>query len=88
MVTVLDENVRLMGLVTRETFDDLPDGIGDEQTVAVYLPMSYQLGGFTVMVPRSKIRPVEMKVDEALQFLLTAGVSAQEADKAIASKDS
>jgi uncharacterized membrane protein len=81
MVALADENVRLMGLVTREDFDDLPAGIGDEHTVAVYLPMSYQLGGFTVMVPKTKIRPVEMKVDQAMQFVLTAAVSAQGRDK-------
>ena len=75
MVAFDDGNTRLMGLVTREDFRDLPEGIGDEQTVAVYLPMSYQLGGFTVMVPKARIRPVDMKVDEAMQFLLTAAVS-------------
>ncbi len=75
MVALAEGNVRLMGLVTREDFRDLPAGIGDEQTVAVYLPMSYQLGGFTVMVPKDKIRPVDMKVDQAMQFVLTAAVS-------------
>lgn len=77
MVAVGDENTRLMGLVTRESFDDLPEGIGDNQTVAVYLPMSYQLGGFTIMVSKDKIQPIDMKVDQAMQFLLTAGVSAE-----------
>ena len=81
MVALADENVRLMGLVTREDFAGLPEGIGDEQTVAVYLPMSYQLGGFTVMVPRTKIRPVDMKVDEAMQFVLTAAVSSKNKGK-------
>ena len=75
MVAFGEGSVRLMGLVTREDFRDLPEGIGDEQTVAVYLPMSYQLGGFTVMVPKARIRPVDMRVDEAMQFLLTAAVS-------------
>jgi uncharacterized membrane protein len=77
MIDVGDTGLRLMGLVTRETFDDLPAGIGDEQTVAVYLPMSYQLGGFTVMVPQSRIQIVDMKVDRSLQFLLTAGVTSE-----------
>jgi len=77
MVTLADENIRLMGLVTRESFGDLPEGIGDEQTVAVYLPMSYQMGGFTVMVPKAKITPVNMRIDQAMQFVLTAGVSAE-----------
>ena len=58
-----------------------PDGIGDDQTVAVYLPMSYQLGGFTLMVPKDKITPVDMKVDQAMQFVLTAGVSAENKEK-------
>lgn len=78
MVTMGDDDTRLMGLVTREDFSDLPEGIGDDKTVAVYLPMSYQLGGFTVMVPKAKIRPVDMKVDQAMQFVLTAAVSAED----------
>ena len=77
----LANKTRLMGLVTRESFDDLPEGIGDDQTVAVYLPMSYQLGGFTVMVPKDKIHPVDLKVDQAMQFVLTAGVSAEDKGK-------
>ena len=81
MVTLGDENMRLMGLVTREDFSDLPAGIGDERTVAVYLPMSYQLGGFTVMVPKARITPVDMRIDQAMQFLLTAGVSAESKKK-------
>jgi uncharacterized membrane protein len=81
MVAVGDENTRLMGLVTRDDFSDLPKGIGDKRTVAVYLPMSYQLGGFTVMVPKDRITPVDMKVDQAMQFVLTAGVSAENKEK-------
>ena len=81
MVALADGDVRLMGLVTREDFSGLPEGIGDEQTVAVYLPMSYQLGGFTVMVPKTKIWPVDMKVDQAMQFVLTAAVSPKNEEK-------
>lgn len=81
MVTLANENIRLMGLVTREDFGDLPEGIGDRQTVAVYLPMSYQMGGFTVMVPRDRITPVDMRIDQAMQFVLTAGVSAEDRKK-------
>jgi uncharacterized membrane protein len=80
MVSFIDDDTQLMGLVTREDFGDLPEGIGNEETVAVYLPMSYQLGGFTVMVPRNRIRPVNMKVDQAMRFVLTAGVTAEDKD--------
>lgn len=65
----------LMGFLTRPHFDDLPD-IGKGK-VAVYVPMSYQLGGFTLIVPRAQTRPIAMKVEEALRFCVTAGVSRQ-----------
>ena len=65
---------RLLGFVTRAEFTDLPQGIGTAKEVAVYLPMSYQIGGYTVIVPREAIRPVEMSREEAMKFILTAGL--------------
>ena len=54
---------------------------GHEDRVAVYLPMSYQIGGFLVVVPKSAVQPLDMKVDEALRLAVTAGVSAEEAER-------
>lgn len=70
-----DRPMKLMGLVTRSTFDDLPQGVGDADTIAVYLPMSYQLGGFTVMVRRDQVEPIELSTEDALRFCLTAGMT-------------
>lgn len=72
----LTEGVEQIGFVTREEFDDHPD-IGEDR-VAVYLPMSYQLGGFTMIMPTSQIRDIDMTVEEALRFCVTAGVSKSE----------
>jgi uncharacterized membrane protein len=33
------------------------------------------IGGYAVLVPRSKIRPLDMKIEEAMRFTLTAGVT-------------
>lgn len=80
MVKSPDGAYRLLGFVTRQDFDDLPAGFTEEngETVAVYLPMSYQLGGFTVMIPRAHIEPVDMSVEDALRFAVTAGVRKEE----------
>lgn len=75
MVSMPDSEMKLFGLVSRTTFDDLPSGIGGEDTVAVYLPMSYQIGGYTVYLPRSRVTPIDMKLEAAMRFALTAGVS-------------
>lgn len=79
VVVELNEDMRLLGLITRDDLKDLPEGMSDDTVdgVAVYLPMSYQVGGFTLFMPRSKLQPVDIPVDEALRFALTAGMSAQ-----------
>ncbi|MFA5252722.1 MAG: DUF502 domain-containing protein [Phycisphaerae bacterium] len=76
MVDLLNnKDVGLIGFITRENFKDLPENIGDKDKVAVYLPMSYQVGGFTVIVPKSRTTIVDMNIEEAMRFALTAGLS-------------
>ncbi|HEV8106525.1 MAG TPA: DUF502 domain-containing protein [Burkholderiales bacterium] len=70
----LPGNLRVLGFVTRSDFSDAPAGIAREGEVAVYLPMSYQIGGYTVFVPKSACKPVEMSREEAMKFILTAGL--------------
>ena len=71
-----DGDGRLLGLVTTENPQRfLPDD--GEGRIAVYLPLSYQLGGFTLYVPRQRVQIIEgMSVEELLKLCLTAGVGA------------
>jgi uncharacterized membrane protein len=64
---------RLLGFLTR---DQAPAELTDEgeEAVVVYLPMSYQVGGHTLVLPRERVRPVDMSFEEAMRFILTAGV--------------
>ena len=70
----LPGNMRVLGFITRADFSDAPAGIARADEVAVYLPMSYQVGGYTVLVPKSACTPVEMSREEAMKFILTAGL--------------
>ncbi|MBT7461969.1 MAG: DUF502 domain-containing protein [Waddliaceae bacterium] len=75
MVEVM--GTRLIGIVTRETFEDLSwekDGVNTDEEIAVFLPLSYQIGGFTVLIPRSQVKPVDMTMEEGLRFSMTAWV--------------
>ena len=73
-VTLPGTSWRLLGFVTREEFSDLPEGVGAASEVAVYLPMSYQVGGYAVIVPREAVRPLEISREDAMKFILTAGL--------------
>jgi uncharacterized membrane protein len=74
VVSVEVAGMKLVGLVTRDTFTDAPKGIAEEGDIAVYMPMSYQIGGYTVILPRSQVKPLPMTVEEGLRFTVTAGV--------------
>jgi uncharacterized membrane protein len=67
--------MRMIGFVTRSDFSSLPAGIGEEGEIAVYLPLSYQIGGYTVIVPRSAVKPVNMSTHRAMGFVVTGGMT-------------
>lgn len=66
--------LRLVGFVTQSDAN-LPGKFeeDDESRIAVYLAMSYQLGGFTVYIPRSCVTPLNIRADQAMRAVLTGG---------------
>ncbi|MGH8441753.1 MAG: DUF502 domain-containing protein [Nevskiaceae bacterium] len=74
MVTFPGTDAKLIGFVTIEDFADLPVAPGAGR-VAVYLPMSYTIGGYTVFLPRDCLTPLDMSLEEAMRFVVTAGMS-------------
>ncbi|MCG3178082.1 MAG: hypothetical protein BIFFINMI_00405 [Phycisphaerae bacterium] len=83
-VTLAGGQIRMLGILTNER----PRGLigehrgspailesnPDAGRVAVYLPMSYQLGGFTIYVDPSQVQDVDMTVEQAMKISATADV--------------
>ena len=65
--------IALLGFITREDFSTLPFGKEDE--VAVYLPLSYQIAGYTIFVPKDWCEPVDMPFEDAVRLILTAAMT-------------
>lgn len=66
--------VKLIGFVTGESTGKklFPD---DAERVGVYLPMSYQIGGFTVYVEKDRLTQLDIGVEEAMRLAITGGAS-------------
>lgn len=64
--------LELVGLITRRGSGGLPEGFMEGDRVAVYLPMGYMIGGYTVFVPASWVQPIDMSVEEAMRASLIA----------------
>ena len=65
--------IKLIGFVTRQDLTFLGEGSDDEK-VAVYFPLSYQIGGYTALVPLSSLEPLDVPLEKAMQFVMTAGI--------------
>jgi uncharacterized membrane protein len=65
---------KIIGFVTAENASLLGPGAGDGTLVAVYLPMSYMVGGYTLFLPRSAIEPTSLTVEAGMRLALMGGV--------------
>lgn len=74
-VSIGNTGMKVIGFVTQAVAEQLPKGFGEEDSVLVYLPLSYMIGGYAVLVPRSAVRPLDMDMEEAMRFTMTAGVT-------------
>lgn len=75
LVQLPGQAFELLGFVTREDFSRLPVQLSVDDPVAVYLPFSYQIGGYTLFLPRACLTPVDMPFEEAMKLVLTGAVA-------------
>jgi uncharacterized membrane protein len=75
LVKIPGQEFEQLGFVTRDDFSRLPMELTVETPIAVYLPMSYQIGGYTLFLPRSCLTPVEMSFEDGMKLVLTGAVS-------------
>jgi uncharacterized membrane protein len=75
-----EQNLRFICFVTQENLESLESAapVKKDDLVVVYLPMSYQIGGYTVIVPRERLTVLDMSIEQAMKFVVTAGISASE----------
>ena len=75
VVAVTYNGMEVIGFVTQTNQQRLPESFRDQDKVLVYIPMSYMIGGFTVFIPDEHVRPLNMSIEEAMRFALTAGIT-------------
>jgi len=67
----LDNNIQMIGFVTNEDV-----ALGDQnKLVSIYVPLSYQIGGFLLYLPKSRCESLDLSVKQAMQLVLTANVA-------------
>jgi len=75
LVKIPGQDFEQVGFVTREDFSRLPLKLTVEEPIAVYLPMSYQIGGYTLFLPRACLTAVDMSFEDGMKLVITGAVS-------------
>ena len=76
------QTAHLIGFVTEEELS--PKLFGDQTSdlVAVYFPMSYQIGGYTLYLHKSELQETTLSVEEGMRLVLIGGITSEASAKA------
>lgn len=77
LVSVPALDAKVVGFVTTESLAKLGKQHCLTDRVAVYMPMSYQIGGYTLLMPAESLTPLDIPFEDAMRFAVTAGISKQ-----------
>ena len=69
---------RLIGFVTEEHVNPRLFGAEAADMVAVYFPMSYQIGGYTLYLHKDQLQETDLSVEEAMRLVLIGGVTSHD----------
>jgi uncharacterized membrane protein len=74
-VVVDVHGLRLVGFVMQESASLPPTKSSDATTerIAVYLPMSYQVGGYTIYLDPAQVAELDVGTEQAMRAVLTGG---------------
>ncbi|MBB63715.1 MAG: hypothetical protein CMO81_01480 [Waddliaceae bacterium] len=76
-VMIKKDGLTLIGLMTQESLQGRLAAIQSEEEeplVAVYLPLSYQVGGYTVFIPKSQVKELDWTPTQVMQICLSGAV--------------
>jgi uncharacterized membrane protein len=65
-------DIELIGLMTQEDLTKIDSKELSKDRVAVFIPLSYALGGYTLFVKKEDVTILSMRVEKAMKLAITA----------------
>ncbi|RDI43085.1 DUF502 domain-containing protein [Falsibacillus pallidus] len=67
--------VKSIGFITSENLEQFYSPF--ENYCAVYIPQTFQVAGFTLLIPKEDLEIIEVKPEEAMKFILSGGMTSK-----------
>ena len=73
LVVIPGTEMRSMGFITSEQLENFYSPLKDH--VAVYVPQTFQVAGFTFLIPKEQVEIIDVKPEDAMKFILSGGMT-------------
>ena len=80
LVTIPGTSMKSIGFITSEQLDAFYQPLADH--VAVYVPQTFQMAGFTFLFPKDDVEVIDVKPEEAMKFILSGGLASKKVEEA------
>lgn len=79
LVVIPGTEMRSMGFITSEQLEDFYSPLKGH--VAVYVPQTFQVAGFTFLIPKQQVEIIDVKPEDAMKFILSGGMTSTTKEK-------
>src|SRR4051812_40840231 len=79
LVVIPGTEMKSIGFITSEQLEDFFSPLKDH--VAVYIPQTFQVAGFTFLIPKEQVEIIDVKPEEAMKFVLSGGMTSSSKQK-------
>jgi uncharacterized membrane protein len=80
LVTIPGTSMKSIGFITSEQLEAFYQPLADH--VAVYVPQTFQMAGFTFLFPKDDVEVIDVKPEEAMKFILSGGLATKKVEEA------
>ena len=84
LVTLPGTNMKSLGFITAENLAAFHEPLS--QHVAVYFPQTFQVAGFTFLIPKDEVDIIDVKPEDAMKFILSGGMTSKNTESRISSQ--
>ncbi|WP_462411923.1 DUF502 domain-containing protein [Neobacillus sp. Marseille-QA0830] len=79
LVVIPGTDMRSLGFITSEQLEDFYSPLKDY--IAVYVPQTFQMAGFTFLIPKEQVELIDVKPEDAMKFILSGGMTSTSEQK-------
>jgi uncharacterized membrane protein len=75
IITIPGTEIKSLGFIMTDDLESFYDPLKDY--VAVYIQQTFQVAGFTFLIPKEELEIIDVKPEDAMKFILSGGMTSK-----------